>query len=204
VWTRIKTEIRAKRTEWRKQTYMEKIMQCDIFKGLDEQSYDWLSGNIDPKKVSAIINMQEQMVETRAWKMNRGLIDSDRCRLCGECAEGVMHLASGCKVMAGREYLSRHNNVLKILMTAWCKENGLMPEDTPWYKVQWVQGAVLENELVKMSWDFTYCMRRTTTARRPDITIEYKEKKRILLLDMACLAEKNVQNKITEKRQKYQ
>ena len=90
-----------------------------------------------------------------------------------------------------------HNNLLKILMVAWCKENELMERDQAWYKVKWGQGAVLENEHVKMSWDFEYNMRSESTARRPDVTI-------IHLVDMACPSEKNVLEKNTEKRQKYQ
>ena len=59
--------------------------------------------------------------------------------------------------------MSQHNNLLKILVVVWCKA---------WYKVKWVQGAVLENEHVKMSWDFEYNMRKESTARRPDVTIK--------------------------------
>lgn len=47
-------------------------------------------------------------------------------------------------------------------------------------------------------------MRKESTARRPDVTIEYKEQKRIQLVDMACPSEKNVNEKMNEKRQKYQ
>ena len=49
---------------------------------------------------------------------------------------------------------------------------------------------MLENEHVKMNWDFEYNMRTESTARRPDVTIEYKERKVIHLVDMACPSEK--------------
>ena len=135
--------------------------------------------NINPAEVSAIINIQEQMIETKAWKHNRGLVvDTDLCRLSGEVSEGVMHITSGCKMLASRKYMTRHNNLLKILMVAWCKENKLMERDHAWYKVNWGQEAVLENEHVKMSWDFEYNMSKESTARRPDVTIEYKKRER--------------------------
>jgi len=205
VWHKIKGYMRAKRRERRKETYLEKKMQSEIYKQLDEESFQWMKCNIDPRKVSSIVNMQEQMVETRAWKRNRGIsVESDKCRLCGQRVEGVMHLVSGCRCLAAREYLMRHNNVLKVLMTAWCKEHDLMAEDQPWYKVKWDQGAVMENEKVKMAWDFEYHMRKETTARRPDVTIEYKEQKLIQLIDMACPSETNVQDTFREKREKYQ
>ena len=58
------------------------------------------------------------MIEARAGKKNRCMhIDLDKCRLCGKCVEGVMHLASGCQMLAGNEYLKRHNNALNVLMT---------------------------------------------------------------------------------------
>ena len=65
-----------------------------------------------------------------------------------------MHNTSECKMLASREYLTQHNNLLKILMVAWCKENELMERDQAWNKVKCGQGAVLENEHVKMSLDF--------------------------------------------------
>ena len=43
-----------------------------------------------------------------------------------------------------------------------------------------------------MSWDFEYSMRKESTAGRPNFTIEYKERKVIHLVDMACPSEKNV------------
>ena len=44
-------------------------------------------------------------------------------------------------------------------------------------QARWGQGAVLENEHVKMTWDFKYNMRIESTARKPDVTIRYKERK---------------------------
>ena len=205
VWSKIKGKMRQERRQNRKEKYLDKKMQSDIYKELDESCHQWMKCNMDPKKVSAIINMQEQMVETRAWKRNRGIaVVSDKCRLCGQFVEGVMHLVSGCKCLAAREYLTRHNNVLKVLMAAWCKEQDLMAEDEPWYKVKWNQGTVMENERVKMAWDFEYQMRKESTARRPDVTIEYRDQKVIQLIDMACPSENNIHEKTNEKRQKYQ
>ena len=77
-------------------------------------------------------------------------------------------------------------------------------QDQVWCKVKWEQGMVLENNTVKMCWDFEYAMRKESTARRLDVTLEYKERKVIQLVDMACPSEKNVEEKRAEKRQKYQ
>ena len=50
----------------KKETYKRKKMQSEIYKGLAEPSHQCMKCNINPAKVSAIINMQEQMIETRA------------------------------------------------------------------------------------------------------------------------------------------
>ena len=47
-------------------------------------------------------------------------------------------------------------------------------------------------------------MRMESTARRSDVTVEYKERKVMHMVDMACPSEKDVLEKNKEKRQKYQ
>ena len=160
--------------------------------------------NLSPSKVSAILTMQEQMVETKAWKKNRQLEQDDMCRLCGKSKEGVIHLLSGCTVLAGTEYVSRHNDALKILTVAWAKERGLLSNDTIWYKIKLKAGDTWEQHDAKMIWDFEYALRKETSARRPDLTLEEKDTKRILLIDLACPSEYNVNEKNREKLTKYQ
>ena len=58
---------------------------------------------------------------------------------------------------------------------------------------------MLKNEHVKMRWDFEYNMRKESTARWSDVTIEYMERKVVHLVDMVCPSEKNVLEKITKK-----
>ena len=45
---------------------------------------------------------------------------------------------------------------------------------------------------------------RKTTARQPDVTIEYKNDNKILLVDIVCPSENKVDVKHAEKLQKYQ
>ena len=64
---------------------------------------------------------------------------------------------------------------------------------------------MLETEHVSMqTWDFEYNTRKESTARRPDVTIEYKKRKVIHLVHMAFPSDKNVLEKNKKKRQKYQ
>ena len=121
--------------------------------------------------------MLEQMVETRSWKAARGLTQDKRCRVCYERDEAIEHLVAGCKVLANNEYLSRHNQALMIMAVAWAKEYELVSKDTIWYSARWERGTVMENDKGKLVWDFEFHLRKTTTARRPDLILEDKEKK---------------------------
>ena len=70
--------------------------------------------------------MLEQMVETRSWKVERGLMEDGRCRVCFEQIETEEHLVEGGKVLANCEYSSRHKRTLMILAIAWAKEHDLV------------------------------------------------------------------------------
>ena len=56
----------------------------------------------------------------------KGLVECDKCRLCGEHREIVYHLLSGCKKLAATEYVKRHNNTLKVLAVKWATEKKLV------------------------------------------------------------------------------
>ena len=47
-------------------------------------------------------------------------------------------------------------------------------------------------------------MRKTASARRPDVMIENDEQKKLWIVDMACPNEKNISEKYREKLTKYQ
>ena len=147
--------------------------------------------------------MIEQMVETRAWKAARALIDDGRCRICFSRDETVEYLVAGCRVLANSEYLTRHNRALMILTVAWAKEYELIGEDTVWYKERWERGTALENGKAKLVWDFEFNLRKTNTSRRPDLILEDRESKKIWISDMACPKEQNIEAKRLEKRTKY-
>ena len=54
--------------------------------------HQWLTKNIDSAKTAAIIELQEQMVETKVWKEIRGIGDGvSLCRLCGMFQKTVAH-----------------------------------------------------------------------------------------------------------------
>ena len=88
----------------------------------------------------------------------------------------VEHLLAGCKKIANGEYLTRHNRALMVMAVAWAKEYHLVKKEVKWYKERWTRGHVLENARAKLVWDFEFNLQKMTTARRPDLILEDKEK----------------------------
>ena len=164
-----------------------------------------LNCNMDPREKASIINLQEQMVETRKRKAIRGLeVKDENCRPCGEYSETVEHVLAGCRVIAGTEYLWRHDNALRVLAVAWCEQQGILNDGVLCYKVNWGKGHVIEGNESKMLWDFEYKLRVTERARRPHLTLEDRANKMIWIVDMACPQEHNISDKHREKINKYQ
>ena len=71
--------------------------------------------NTEPKEKAVIFNMQEQMIEIRAWKKLRRVAEVDVFRLWGEQKETLQHLLSGCKKLSATEYVRRNDSALKIV-----------------------------------------------------------------------------------------
>ena len=102
------------------------------------------------------------------------------------------------------KYVKRHDNALIVLAGRWAIENGLIPEDTKWYNVKWKRGQVIESNGKKLLWDWEYRMKMNCIAMRPYLTLEDKDMKMILLIDMVCPNEAKKETKRDEKIRKYQ
>ena len=138
---KLKTLLKSKTEEGRINQYREKKFQIEVFIGQEVKCNQWLECNLDSRKTAAVMEMLEQMIETRAWKALRGIeIKSEKCRLCSDKRETVHLLLAGCKVLAGNEYVRRHNNALMVFAVEWEKEAGLLEESVVWYKTAWKKG----------------------------------------------------------------
>ena len=93
-WKKLKKILTEGQKRNKQQSLAEKELQSEIPKHYSEEDSGWLKCNNDPRKTSSIFASQEQMIETRAWKKIRGLVECDKCRLCGEHRETVHHLPS--------------------------------------------------------------------------------------------------------------
>ena len=105
---RLKNMIKNGQCKNKMESLKVKKLKSEIPLKYDEEDYGWLKRDTDPRKTASIFNLQEQMVETRAWKKSRGLIDDEMSRVCGKTKETVQHLLAGCKKLAGTEYVRRH------------------------------------------------------------------------------------------------
>ena len=82
-----------------------------------------------------------------------------------------------------------------------------MIETKAWEKLHtdiWEKGKVIENNGKKLYWDWEHRMGTSCTARRPDLTLEDRIEKKIMIIDMACPNESNKEKKREEKMRKYQ
>ena len=76
--------------------------------------------------------MIEQMVETKALNVARGLNKYRNCRLCGEHNETVENLVISCRMIANSEYLTQHNKAVTEMAAECAKEYKLIGRETKW------------------------------------------------------------------------
>ena len=65
--------LKSKTEERRIEEYQEKRLQSEIYRGQDERCNQCLECNLDSRKTAAVIEVQEQMVETRVRQALRGV-----------------------------------------------------------------------------------------------------------------------------------
>ncbi|TWW75426.1 hypothetical protein D4764_13G0000880 [Takifugu flavidus] len=109
---------------------------------------------------------QEQALRTRAIEARVYHTRQDpRCRLCGDAPETVQHITAGCKMLAGKAYMERHNQYgLEFPGSRW---------ETP--------PKVLENKQAKILWDFQIQTDKMVVANQPDIVVVDKHQKTVKL-----------------------
>ena len=80
----------------------------------------------------------------------------------------------------------------------------MLPVGTKWYRERWQKVRVIENNGKKLYWNWEHRMRTSSTASRPDLTLEDSIDKEILLIDRACPKEFNKDRKREENIRKYE
>ena len=163
----------------------------------------WLkTGYLKKGTESLLMAAQDQALATRNYKVNilkeRG---TKMCRMCDERDETVMHILSECSKLAQTEYKKRHDKVATMVHWELCKQYDL-PHSQNWYEHR--AEAVMENDDVKLLWDFNIRTDRVIEARRPDIVLIDKKNKETMIIDVAVPGDFRVKEKEIEKITKYQ
>ena len=148
-----------------------------------------------------IFEAQEQVLRTN-WirKHITGQQVSEKYRMCGERDESITHLIAQCKELAQKEYKQRHDNIARIAHLELCQKFGLVGE-VKWYNHK-PAGAV-ENDRVKILWDFNIQTDHVIQHRRPDIVVLYKNERKCHLIHIAAPRDKRIELKEQEKIGNY-
>ena len=163
----------------------------------------WLSrGDLKVETEAFLYATQEQALRKNYIKHNIDKsIDSPLCRMCGKCAEIVQHIVSGCEILAQKEYKRRHDNIAKKIHWDLCKRHEIEDQEKCY---DHIPDSVVENDNVKLLWDINIQCDKVIEARRPDIVVIDKKEKVCIIVDIAVLAERRVEEKEQEKVEKYQ
>lgn len=168
------------------------------------RSWQWLRAGYLAKSTEAyVIAAQEQALQTRLLRATILHEDVDpMCRMCGKVVESVAHLASGCSVLAGKEYRRRHDRMGLRVYWELCKANGINCAPN-WYEE--VPDAVREkaDRSMEIWWDRGVQTTKALKHNRPDVVVVDRTRKRWMLVDFAVPWDKNVVAKEVEKITKY-
>ncbi|XP_067940473.1 uncharacterized protein [Watersipora subatra] len=147
------------------------------------------------------LRQTEDQAAKKTWKTKiEKSINYPKCRLCKQKDETVSHIVSECSKIAQTEYKGPHDKVARPVHWSICKKHEL-PHTEKWYEHR--AEAVLENEKVKLLWDFNVQTDQVLEARRPDLILTNKETKQCQVTDIAIPRDTRVVQKENEKIDKY-
>ncbi|KAI5738323.1 hypothetical protein M8J77_005461 [Diaphorina citri] len=121
--------------------------------------------------------------------------------MCNSQSETIQHITTGCTVLAGTQYLQRHDKSCNIIHLHLAKKDRHKIQEEPYYKYK--PETVLDNEKSTIYWNKTIQTEAFTQHNKPDIVYIDKTTKLGYIIDMAHPADHNLQQKETEKITKY-
>ena len=96
---------------------------------------------------------------------------NSKCGLCGDRNETTNHIISECRILAQKEYNARHDWVGKVIHWEMCKKSKF-DHVNKWYMHN--PAPVQEDD----TWDFDVQTNHLISARRPDLIMINKKKRR--------------------------
>jgi hypothetical protein len=179
----------------RKDEWVKKPMHGQYIRQLEDNidqslTFRWLiKGNMSIESEGLITAAQDQAIQTRAISCIYHLSQNDKCRLCGTAPETPLHILAECTKLAQTDYLERHNQVGKYIHWRLLQIHGINREEIKWHLH--TPDRVVENNSVKILWDFNIYTDKIITARRPDIVVINKTLKTGLIIDINCPNDRN-------------
>ncbi|XP_054157466.1 uncharacterized protein LOC128955815 [Oppia nitens] len=170
----------------------------------EEMSTKWLKyAGLHGETEGFMMAIQDRVIPTRnhqkyIQKLN---IPTDKCRMCHMESETIEHILNGCKVLTNTEYLSRHNQVAKIIHQELAIRFGLTKEPLPYYRYE--PQSVMESNRAKLYWDKEIRTDKTVAHNRPDIVLVDKHQDKAYIIDIAVPLTHKLQDTHSEKRRKY-
>ncbi|MEM7375718.1 MAG: reverse transcriptase family protein [Bacteroidota bacterium] len=204
-----KAHYKQRRDEERKEDLANKPLHGKFFREMDSQatgrSIQWVIGGFLAKSTEAFVfAAQEQALKTRLaeskWDADSNI--SPLCRVCGEEAESVWHLTSGCKVLAQREYRRRHDRMGLRVYWELCRKYGLKSA-VRWFEEVPDKVRKSEDGRIEIWWDRSVETTQQVESNRPDVVVVDHHLKKWLIVDFAVPSDRNVSNKEQEKIAKY-
>jgi hypothetical protein len=170
-----------------------------------EASLQWLKqGHLHPETEGFILAIQDRVIRTKNYEkfvLKTNVVD--RCRKCGCPGESIEHITAGCSALANNAYLSRHNQLAKLIHRQLAIKYGMLGIDTPpYYKYSPV--PVLESVTHIMYWDRPIITDHTVAYNRPDIVVVDKMKATARIIDIAVPLTYNIKATEAEKIRKYE
>ena len=149
-------------------------------------TYGWLQkSDLKGCTEALICSAQEQALRTNYIKFRIDkTIDSPLCRMCGNKNETVSHIVSECSMLAQREYKRRHDNVARYVHWRLCEKYKL-DRTNKWYDHK--PEGVVENVDYKILWDAMIQCDKKIEARKQNIVLVDKKKKRLKSLMLRYL-----------------
>ena len=115
-----------------------------------------------------------------------GMDVSPTCRVCREEAGTIGHIMSSCKLHMWSLYKERHNRVIYQLLKTFAKKLEIaIPDSIKWGAGSWHGVAALEGARAKIVVDLAVLTDRQLSDRRPDLNLDLKGERKIVILEGA-------------------
>ena len=127
--------------------------------------------------------------------------DDPNCRFCGTELETPSHLVSGCEVLMAEDlYTKRHNSVARLIHHRLCEKYGIRTRDRHW---EHDPEAIIENDLIKITWDATIPTAKFISSNRPDIVLLDKKASMTYIIEVGVPSDYSVLRTERQKVMKY-